>query len=268
MLDAMKIGKRISISRQDKGMTQEQIAVKLGVTPQAVSRWERGNSMPDIEFLLPISGMLEISLEDLLTGDVTAKDSIRETKEYTPVSVIDLLSIDEIRIYFSCSLIPLIDQDQGGDLLDRIVMIRKQFALEYGIVLPIIRLTDDENLPEHEYKIFIRGKEKDSGKISCINDGSAVFAAHMTEAIKQNLTVFISREMAKILADAVAIKYPLTVEEAVPGRISYGQLAKLIIGILNKGKPVRDMYTILSFVCDANNVNDMDLLVEQIATLL
>ena len=54
--------------RLEKGLTQQELADKLGITDKAISKWERGISFPDISMLIPISKVLEISLYDLLTG--------------------------------------------------------------------------------------------------------------------------------------------------------------------------------------------------------
>ena len=60
-MDQIKIGKFISELRKEKGMTQEQLAVKLGVTQKSVSRWETGKNMPDLSLLQLLSAELGIS---------------------------------------------------------------------------------------------------------------------------------------------------------------------------------------------------------------
>jgi flagellar biosynthesis protein FlhA len=310
MIDAVKTGKRISVSRQDKGFTQEELAQKLGITPQAVSRWERGNSMPDIEFWLPLSQLLDVPLEDVLTGGHTGKESINENKQ---PSVIDFMQIDEIRILFGYNLIPLVNTAQGGEMLNDVVLTRRAIALNHGVVIPIIRLRDDVHLDKNDYEIYIMGKsvvknkaypgrsfafigeiepteklngiefdEPISGKkaIWVLNDEiptdkkdkfhscGQFMRRHFQHVIEQNLSMLITREMAKLLADTTAIKYPLTVEEAVPKRISYGDLAKLVITLLGMGKSVQNMYAILSYVCDSPKVDDIPALANEIAPLL
>lgn len=63
----MQIGQVIRKYRKNKGMTQEEMANRLGVTAPAVNKWENGNSMPDITMLAPIARLLNISLDTLLT---------------------------------------------------------------------------------------------------------------------------------------------------------------------------------------------------------
>ncbi|MGM9668401.1 MAG: helix-turn-helix domain-containing protein [Faecousia sp.] len=67
-MDAKKTGNFICENRKKQGMSQKELADKLGITDKAISKWERGISFPDISMLIPISKVLEISLYDLLTG--------------------------------------------------------------------------------------------------------------------------------------------------------------------------------------------------------
>jgi flagellar biosynthesis protein FlhA len=71
----------------------------------------------------------------------------------------DLLQIDPIELEVGYALIPLVDERQGGDLLERISLLRKQAALELGILVPPIRIRDDIRLPANEYVIKLRGSE-------------------------------------------------------------------------------------------------------------
>ncbi len=82
-----------------------------------------------------------------------------------PENVIGLLQVDPIELEFGYGIIPLADVNQGGDLLDRVVMIRRQLALELGVIVPIIRLRDNIQLDPNEYLIKIRGVEIDRGAI-------------------------------------------------------------------------------------------------------
>jgi len=76
-----------------------------------------------------------------------------------PENVISLLQVDPMELEIGYSLIPLVDISQGGDLLDRIVMIRRQCALELGIVVPTIRIRDNIQLKPNVYVIKLKGIE-------------------------------------------------------------------------------------------------------------
>ncbi len=90
----------------------------------------------------------------------TEADEIRK-----PENVVALLSVDPIELEFGYGIIPLADVNQGGDLLDRVVMIRRQIALELGTVVPIIRLRDNIQLNPNQYIIKIKGIQVTEGEI-------------------------------------------------------------------------------------------------------
>ena len=82
-----------------------------------------------------------------------------------PENVVTLLQVDPIELEFGYGIIPLADVNQGGDLLDRVVMIRRQVALELGTVVPIIRLRDNIQLNPNQYIIKIKGIQVSEGEI-------------------------------------------------------------------------------------------------------
>ena len=82
-----------------------------------------------------------------------------------PENVVSLLNVDPIELEFRYGIIPLADVNQGGDLLDRVVMIRRQIALELGAVVPIIRLRDNIQLNPNQYVIKIKGIQVSEGEI-------------------------------------------------------------------------------------------------------
>jgi flagellar biosynthesis protein FlhA len=104
-------------------------------------------------------GIVKIETE-ILEEEIEASEEVRG-----PENVISLLNVDPIALVFGYGLIPLVDSSQGGDLLDRVVMIRRQIALELGAIVPIIRLRDDIKLSPNEYKILIKGVEVAGGEI-------------------------------------------------------------------------------------------------------
>ena len=82
-----------------------------------------------------------------------------------PENVVSLLNVDPIELEFGYGIIPLADVNQGGDLLDRVVMIRRQIALELGAVVPIIRLRDNIQLNPNQSVIKIKGIQVSEGEI-------------------------------------------------------------------------------------------------------
>jgi flagellar biosynthesis protein FlhA len=80
-------------------------------------------------------------------------------------SVYSLIAVEPIEMEFGYSLIPLVDEASGGRMLDRIVIFRRQYAQEMGLVIPSIRLRDSSSLNTNQYVIKIKGEEVAKGEI-------------------------------------------------------------------------------------------------------
>ena len=102
----------------------------------------------------------EEEIEQEVAAEETEAEEIRK-----PENVVSLLQVDPIELEFGYGIIPLADVNQGGDLLDRVVMIRRQIALELGTVVPIIRLRDNIQLNPNQYIIKIKGIQVTEGEI-------------------------------------------------------------------------------------------------------
>ncbi|MCM1100919.1 MAG: flagellar biosynthesis protein FlhA [Clostridium sp.] len=108
-----------------------------------------------------IAGSMEVAMiEQEVDSEEVAAEEIRQ-----PENVNSLLQVDPIELEFGYGIIPLADVNQGGDLLDRVVMIRRQIALELGTVVPIIRLRDNIQLNPNQYIIKIKGIQVSEGEI-------------------------------------------------------------------------------------------------------
>ncbi len=108
-----------------------------------------------------IANTIEVARIEAETEEVEdIGDEIRK-----PENVNSLLQVDPIELEFGYGIIPLADVNQGGDLLDRVVMIRRQIALELGTVVPIIRLRDNIQLNPNQYIIKIKGIQVSEGEI-------------------------------------------------------------------------------------------------------
>ncbi|HLC42742.1 MAG TPA: flagellar biosynthesis protein FlhA, partial [Methylomirabilota bacterium] len=83
----------------------------------------------------------------------------------TPEKVESLLPIDPLELEVGYGLIPLVDPGKGGDLLERIRMIRRQFALELGFVVPPVRIRDNLQLRANQYVVKLRGSEVGTGEV-------------------------------------------------------------------------------------------------------
>ena len=139
-----------------------------------------GTTMIALGLLTPLSfvfcgayGLLFIILGVAIRGKAQ-ESAIKEEVEEEEIqaeevrrheNVNSLLQVDPIELEFGYGIIPLADVNQGGDLLDRVVMIRRQIALELGAVVPIIRLRDNIQLNPNQYIIKIKGIQVSEGEI-------------------------------------------------------------------------------------------------------
>ncbi|MGM7635825.1 flagellar biosynthesis protein FlhA [Bacillus sp. Hm123] len=121
---------------------------------------------------IPIAGMLAIGafmLQRTPEKDevdlIEAEEEIETAELKSPESVVNLLNIDPIEFEFGYGLIPLADATQGGDLLDRVVMIRRQLAIELGLVIPVVRIRDNIQLQPNEYQIKVKGSVMAQGDL-------------------------------------------------------------------------------------------------------
>ena len=115
---------------------------------------------------LPLAAYLSVNAQkkkDALTVDDTAELAAQEKRK--PESVTALLQVYPIEMEFGYGIISLVDTSQGGDLLDRIVMIRRQCAMDLGIVVPVVRVRDNIQLGTNAYSIKIKGLEVASGEV-------------------------------------------------------------------------------------------------------
>ena len=147
------------------------LARQLGAHPRAVwiaagvlTSFALVPGLPTAPFLilgggLAILGRLSQSAADQRAIDAAVPDILPAAEAQPQNPMKDLLQIDPIELEVGYALIPLVDEAQGGDLLQRISLLRRQAAVELGVLIPSIRIRDDVRLPANEYIIKLRGSE-------------------------------------------------------------------------------------------------------------
>jgi len=144
--------------------------------------------LPPVPFLLlaAILGFLAYNISRMKKAAIKQEEVTVEEHEVEeirkPENVVSLLQVDPIELEFGYAIIPLADVNQGGDLLDRVVMIRRQLALELGMIVPVIRLRDNIQLPPNRYQIKIKGVEVASGEVM-LDNYLAMNPGHVEEEI-------------------------------------------------------------------------------------
>lgn len=106
---------------------------------------------------------MEMGAEEELGAMAEAEDENDYYKDAN--NIYQLLNVEPIEMEFGYSLIPLIDEESGGNLINRIVIFRRQYAQEMGFVVPSIRLRDSSNISTNQYTIKIKGEEIAKGEL-------------------------------------------------------------------------------------------------------
>src|SRR5690625_1921776 len=118
-----------------------------------------------IASFLAISGyILQRQSQEAFEVEETELDEEESEGMKRQENIINLLNVDPIEFEFGYALIPLVDSSQGGDLLDRVVMIRRQLAIDLGVVIPVVRIRDNIQLEPNEYRLKIDRKSVVEGK--------------------------------------------------------------------------------------------------------
>ena len=112
-MDQIKIGRFIAECRKKKGLTQMQLAEMLNITDRAVSKWEMGRTMPDSSIMIELCDILEISVNELLCGEVIAMDNYKEELENNLLEMVKqkeaadrtLLALEWVIAILSCVVI-------------------------------------------------------------------------------------------------------------------------------------------------------------------
>ncbi len=92
-----KIGKFIANQRKLKKLTQEELAEKLGITKNAVSKWERGLCLMDMSLLKPLSEILEVSVNDILAGETIEKKDMEKKSEENVIKLTELVNLKSMK---------------------------------------------------------------------------------------------------------------------------------------------------------------------------
>ena len=127
--------------------------------------------LPTVPFLslgiicFVIGYILQSTEKHAAESQITNQEEQEKEEVRKPENIVSLLQIDTMELEIGYSLIPMVDVSQGGDLLDRVVMIRRQCALELGLIVPTIRIRDNIQLKPNIYVIKLKGIEIARGEL-------------------------------------------------------------------------------------------------------
>lgn len=242
-----ELGGTICQFRQQRNMTQDEFASRLGVTPQAVSKWERGNGLPDVSLLEGICKILQVTPNKLFG----VEDSVVENGDsIAHMEIKNNMFAEPLLLEFGEDVIPCV---VAGLETDYINQKRKELVRRKGMLLPIIRLRDNMELAKNEYRIF--SYDKIIRKCSIISDAPDAFITMIDEMVKyceENYAAVLNKQLVKAMIDNLKEQYPGVADNLVPEQITYLTLERKLQEKLLKGQSIRDMVHILEELEEQN----------------
>jgi flagellar biosynthesis protein FlhA len=207
-----------------------------------------------------------------------------------------LLTIDSLQIELGYGLVGLADGRKGGDLLERVTGVRRNFAQEMGVIVPPIRLRDNLQLGANEYRFLIKGEtvargqlipghwlamnatgsktqlkgtptvepvfqlpatwitdtERKNAEVAgyTVVDTASVLVTHLSETVKRNAHIILSRQDVQTLLDNLKQTHPTVINELIPAQLTVGQVQRVLQNLLAEGVSIRNLSGILEKVSD------------------
>ncbi|MDE6607698.1 MAG: helix-turn-helix domain-containing protein [Lachnospiraceae bacterium] len=241
------IGEIISIERQNRNMTQEEFASRLGVTPQAVSKWERGSGLPDVSLLSGICQILRISADRLLSvqEDFLSETICTENNDRYRIwsDTVKNLIAEPLAVEFHPDLVPCFETGLKGDLIDT-----KRFALsrDFGILIPTIRIRDNTLLKEKEFIIKSYDNILYREILKTIDENTYQYiVTKICDTCMDNYSSILNKQIVKAIIDSVKENYPGAADGLVPERISYLAVKDRLQTIIQENGNFHDIIHIL-----------------------
>ena len=235
------IGEIICQNRQNKKMTQEEFASRLGVTPQAVSKWERGNGLPDLSLIEGICTILQINANVLL--GINDHRVIENNNTAMEREIKNNMFAEPLTIEFGE---PVISYVAAGLNTDYVNLKRKELVRDTGILMPLIHMRDNTEMEKNAYRILSYDKVFRQGMIEVGDE--EVYASIINQTVqvcKDNYAWILNKQIVKTMIDNIKELYPGIADGLVPEKISYLQLERQLQNMLKQGKSIRDMIHIL-----------------------
>lgn len=237
------LGSKISIYRQNMNMTQEELALRLGVTPQAVSKWERSQSFPDLTIFTNLCQILHISADTLL--DISLESGSDANNISTDVLRHLRNSLPALELTFGKKLVPVFTTSPFTELVQKE---RIRLAKE-GFLLPVIRIYDDISLEEDEYRILSYTKVLLSEHINEQDASTCSYIIRMlADTAKKYYANILNYDIVKQLTDNLRTSSPALIDGIVPDKISYGLLLEIFREFIRSGNSPRYLPKIIELL--------------------
>ena len=234
------IGEVICQYRQMHKMTQEEFASRLGVTAQAVSKWERGNGMPDVSLLAGICKVLGVSAGALIGVEETVVENGNIT---TDREIKNNMIAEPLVLEFGVGLISYIVSGLETDYVNkqRLLLVKRT-----GKLMPLLRLRDNVELKENEYKVLVYDKVLLSGVIDEKEENPYKrIIDDVIDICDKHYGAILNKNIVKLMIDNLSELYPGIVDDIIPAKISYLQIKEELKKRIEEGQSIRNLIGIL-----------------------
>lgn len=283
----IEFAERFTQLRQDQGYTQQKIAEKLGITPQAVSKWENGTSLPDAEMICSIARLMDCSTDYLLGHQISAisQHNLESLQRQRQTEIENVIQKYVLVLEVGRGLVDMLVKENTNTYVP-IHNMRMRLGDQMGIMIPMIQLRDNVTLGEKEYRILLHGREvvaqnsSEYPKYFYVREEALPVAewrtvwpegewlekqdetpegyvefsafdcivAHLAEVILQNYDRILNRQLTADLMDMVRRRYPAAVNGVVPERVSLGRLQSVLAGLVTARVPINRLDYIISYL--------------------
>lgn len=229
-------GTRLAECRRNKGFTQEELANRLGITPQALSKWEKGLSSPDISMVCSLCSVLDVSA-DYLLGTGNGKFAEDEDVNGWQKSWNSLRNcLEQLKIIFGEEIIPVfVDALEGDRYIEAVSQLRQRLAKE-GTVLPIVRMMDQPCIKPKEFYILAFENVLYREEMKQVDETTFDYIlGKLEETVRAKYAEILDADTVKCLTDNLKMQYPALITGIVPEKISYGRLLDICKVLLNRG---------------------------------
>lgn len=234
------LGKTICQYRQLSGMTQDELASRLGVTPQAVSKWERGNGLPDVVILRDICEVLGVDANVMLgvssniveNGNLVAESEIK-----------NIMFSEPLVLEFGMDIVPCVMEGLKTDYINEK---RKMLVQRTGMIMPKLRIKDNLELQPNSYRVLSYDKVLFEASIDM--PGGESFPKIVNDVVaccEKNYASIINKNIIDMMVKNLNALFPGITEDIIPEKISYLQIERKIQSYIRQGKPIKDLIHIL-----------------------
>ncbi|MCM1307666.1 MAG: helix-turn-helix domain-containing protein [Butyrivibrio sp.] len=228
----MELGETISLYRRNRNLTQEELAARLGVTSQAVSKWERRQSLPDVTMLPELCRILEISADSLLgIGENTFSE---KRERMTDEEVMRNLRTAEnpLAIILGTGIAEAFVKTRYAAFIGN----QRRALSSKGILMPLVHITDRRELDENEWMIVAYSRILFREKIENAPEDLGLYTAEILgRIVAENYGYILNRDLVRALVCNLKTEYPTLIEGIVPEKISYALLQDIMCGLWERG---------------------------------